>query len=168
MKNNDVNRHRCKLILFGALVLAVMVFIFVLSAEDGNESSELSNSFLTTLIGRIINRLTPESWGLSPKLVIRKCAHMFEYFCLAISAFLFLHELMIGRVRRCLTSAGLALCWSFLYACSDEWHQSFVPGRSGQFTDVLIDSCGALIGLLASLFVAGLIIRRRRLRQERE
>jgi len=37
---------------------------------------------------------------------------------------------------------------SFLYACSDEFHQTFVPGRAGQFKDVLIDTAGALIGLI--------------------
>ena len=35
---------------------------------------------------------------------------------------------------------------SFLYACSDEFHQFFIAGRSAQFTDVMIDTCGALIG----------------------
>ena len=33
-----------------------------------------------------------------------------------------------------------------LYAISDEIHQIFVPGRSGQFSDVLLDSAGAVIG----------------------
>lgn len=43
-----------------------------------------------------------------------------------------------------------ALSWIFtvLYAASDEWHQSFVPGRHSQLTDVLIDACGAIAGLL--------------------
>lgn len=41
-----------------------------------------------------------------------------------------------------------SLLISFIYACSDEIHQLFIPGRSGQFTDVLIDTSGALIMLL--------------------
>ena len=36
---------------------------------------------------------------------------------------------------------------AFLYACSDEFHQSFVPGRGPAFKDVMIDSTGALVGL---------------------
>lgn len=35
-----------------------------------------------------------------------------------------------------------------IYACTDEIHQLFVPGRSGQFRDVMIDSLGAFIGIL--------------------
>ena len=42
----------------------------------------------------------------------------------------------------------LGFIWSVLYACSDEFHQLFVPGRSGQFIDVCIDSSGALFGIL--------------------
>lgn len=37
---------------------------------------------------------------------------------------------------------------SVLYALSDEYHQTFVPGRNGTFVDLLIDASGALVGLL--------------------
>ncbi|MFL5804169.1 MAG: VanZ family protein [Roseiflexaceae bacterium] len=49
-----------------------------------------------------------------------------------------------------------------LYACSDEWHQSFVAGRHPQVTDVIIDACGAATALL----VAWLIMRRTKSRAE--
>jgi VanZ family protein len=42
-----------------------------------------------------------------------------------------------------------AAALSFLYACSDEYHQTFVDGRSGTVTDVLIDSVGIALALLA-------------------
>jgi VanZ family protein len=45
---------------------------------------------------------------------------------------------------------------TLLYACSDEWHQSFVAGRHPQATDVIIDACGAATALL----VVSLILRR--------
>lgn len=35
-----------------------------------------------------------------------------------------------------------------LYAATDEIHQTFVPGRSGRVTDVLIDAAGAAVGVL--------------------
>jgi len=34
-----------------------------------------------------------------------------------------------------------------LYALTDEWHQSFVPDRTGRLDDVVTDAVGALIGL---------------------
>ena len=42
-------------------------------------------------------------------------------------------------------STGLAIACTFVIACLDEWHQSFLPDRSGQFSDVVLDTCGALL-----------------------
>jgi hypothetical protein len=36
---------------------------------------------------------------------------------------------------------------SLAYALFDEWHQSFVPGRYGSFTDVILDIAGAVLGV---------------------
>ena len=70
-------------------------------------------------------------------LILRKCAHVTEY---AILAFL---------LRRALATPWAAAA-AFLYACSDEYHQSFVVGREGRPRDVAIDSIGIVIGLLAA------------------
>jgi VanZ family protein len=40
-----------------------------------------------------------------------------------------------------------------LYASTDEFHQTFVPGRHGSAVDVAIDSTGALIALLGMWWV---------------
>ena len=40
----------------------------------------------------------------------------------------------------------MSILFSFLYACTDELHQIFVPGRSAQFQDILIDTLGASFG----------------------
>jgi VanZ family protein len=45
----------------------------------------------------------------------------------------------------------LALALTVLYAASDEWHQTFIPNRSGQLADVLVDTAGALTVLLVIL-----------------
>jgi len=37
---------------------------------------------------------------------------------------------------------------SLFYACTDEFHQTHTEGRSGAWTDVLVDSCGVLAGML--------------------
>lgn len=51
----------------------------------------------------------------------------------------------------------IAVC----YAATDETHQLFVPGRSGQVRDVLIDSVGAAIGVLLATLAARRLARRR-------
>ena len=70
-------------------------------------------------------------------LILRKCAHVTEY---AILTFL------LRRALAAPWAAGVA----FLYACSDEYHQSFVVGREGRPRDVAIDTIGIIIGLLAA------------------
>ena len=157
MNKRGKTAHRRRLWRYGLLTIAVMAFIFWMSAKDGKESGDLSHTFLGTLVGRMIEALIPASWGLTPDHVIRKGAHMFEFCCLSICSFLFLRELW-GRILR---SGGAGWLWSVLYAATDEWHQTFVPGRAGQFQDVLIDACGALIGALLAMGAAGLSCKKR-------
>ena len=46
------------------------------------------------------------------------------------------------------TAVGLALGIALLYAISDEYHQTFVPGRNGTAVDVTVDMVGALLAAL--------------------
>lgn len=71
-------------------------------------------------------------------------AHFLEY---AILAALLWHALrsapaLAGR------AASLAFIVAVLYAISDEFHQSFVPGRYPDVRDVLVDAAGALAAVL--------------------
>ena len=54
----------------------------------------------------------------------------------------------------------LSFLFSIIYASSDEFHQTFVPGRDGNIVDVLIDSSGALVGILVSSIVYFLIMKK--------
>ena len=51
--------------------------------------------------------------------------------------------------------------WATIYACTDEIHQLFVPGRGGSIIDVLNDSMGALVSVLFCLLVAKLVEKHR-------
>ena len=53
----------------------------------------------------------------------------------------------------------LALAAGAIYAALDEYHQRFVPGRSGEIKDVLIDACGLLLGIVLTLGAGRLIQR---------
>lgn len=114
-----------------------MIFIFIMSHTNGNDSSNQSN-FIAKMILEFINidqnTLT---------FIIRKIAHMSEYAILLLFVYYGIHKTI--RYKYALLGSLLI---SFIYACSDEIHQLFIPGRSGQFTDVLIDTSGALIMLL--------------------
>jgi VanZ family protein len=82
--------------------------------------------------------------------LIRKVGHVTEY---AILAILFWRALRGGeglRTRNWLVFFGAWIACA-LFAASDEFHQSFVPSRTASVHDVMIDICGALIGLLLCL-----------------
>lgn len=123
-------------------VLAFMLIIFLLSAQPSTESAALSGQFLATLNKIFSADITD--------FIVRKAAHTGEYFLLAILTF-FAVWLTWHRARP---------FWAFLiaslYAVSDEIHQHFIPGRACQLRDVLIDSTGAIAGILFCMAAAAI------------
>ena len=122
------------------LLIAWMILIFLFSSQTGQESSESSGLIeqLLTIFPFIPNSI----FGLELQFIIRKGAHFTEYMILYLLMFNVLREYL--TFNKCL---GYSLVGVFLYACSDEIHQAFVPGRACLFTDVLIDTSGGLLGL---------------------
>ena len=140
-----MKKRNAKLYIYAFLTFFVMAAIFYLSAQDENVSSGMSEGFLETLIGRFFGKILPSLTNEGVYHDIRKYAHIFEYFCLGVTSCLFFCELIL----KSLVSASVSTVFCLLYACSDEWHQTFVPGRSGQISDVCVDFIGIAIGVLA-------------------
>ncbi len=76
------------------------------------------------------------------EFILRKMAHMFEYGVLNLLIFRILGQ---TEKRHYYWNLFWALFFTILYAISDEYHQTFTIGRVGIYTDVLIDSAGALV-----------------------
>ena len=126
----------------------VLGMSLIFGASTGIMSSDRTSRY----IGPFLRWFHPDISEASVKRiqqVIRKCGHVTEYALLAL--------LLYRAVRRtlerspanwCRRSAAWALGLAFLYAASDEWHQSFVPSRGSSFHDVLIDTAGAALGLV--------------------
>lgn len=79
-------------------------------------------------------------------LILRKCAHLTEYAILYLLSFRAFSLQRPGMPLNKRMAAALLL--AVAYAASDEFHQSFVPTRGPSVMDVLIDSTGAVCGLL--------------------
>lgn len=133
-------------------VLAWMGIIFALSAQPSSESAALSGQFLA-----ILNKLF--SAGLSDFLV-RKAAHATEYFLLAVLTF---NAILLTRQK---ARPLLTFLIVLLYAVSDEFHQHFIPGRACRLQDVLIDSAGAVVGILLCVAVTAIYrqLKKRKMR----
>jgi VanZ family protein len=139
-------KHRARLWLFAALTLLMMIVIFWFSAQNAVVSQQMSDGFLASLIGRFLDAFLPRLSEKGMQFDIRKYAHMSEFFVLAVCAFLYASE--YRRWPRDLRASLLAFGFSLLYACTDEVHQIFVPGRACRFTDVLVDGAGIALGVL--------------------
>ena len=83
--------------------------------------------------------------------VIRKCAHLAEYFVFGL---LLLRGVRAGRAGWRLEWAIWAIAIATGWAALDELHQAFVPSRGPSMRDVLIDMCGAAAGQIAWWVVA--------------
>ena len=140
-----------KKIIMWTIVILWMSLIFYFSSLNGSESTNQSKGFLYNTIGNIIdifdkNMSDIEKDELINKLdhPIRKIAHGSVYFILAILVCFSLSNYNLDIKKFIIIS--FLIC--FFYSISDEIHQLFVLGRSGEIKDVIIDSIGSFIGIM--------------------
>lgn len=117
------------------LVILWMIFIFIMSSFNATKSTNQSNIIVNIIKDKInIENITILS------MVVRKIAHFTEYAILGL--------LVYNLIYSFDKNIGYAILICILYAISDEIHQLFVPGRSCQILDVLIDSLGSITGII--------------------
>lgn len=126
------------LILSYTLLILWAGVIFMLSSEGHDASSGRSNTIVHTV----------QTWGIDtdPDLLsflVRKSAHITAYFIFGLLAYNLL-RLYGWSVRR---TALFAVAIVAVYAMSDEFHQYFVPGRSSEVRDVVIDTSAGTVGV---------------------
>lgn len=137
-----------KSVVWLIITVVWMAVIFCFSAQPADVSTDTS-LHVGIAIGHMIvpgfsEMLKEEQIDYAEKIEfpVRKMAHATEYAILGC---------LLTNLCRSL-SMKKAYMWSWLmgsaYAATDEFHQLFVPGRSGQMTDVMIDSVGCLTGCL--------------------
>lgn len=139
-----------------------MAFIFALSSQNADESSETSGSLIASLAEIFypgFDELTKEEQEQvigSFQFIARKTAHFSIYGVLGFLSFLtFVSYRRLRLISRLSLSAAVCLA----YAISDEIHQLFVAGRSCELRDVCIDFCGALLAITVSALFSRYIKR---------
>ena len=142
--------------------IMVMIMIFWFSSQNGDASSVQSLA-VTERIVHSINYRMNMNWSpteqaayvVQLEFVVRKLAHFSEY---ALLGFCLVLPLYAYRIRKgWLLLTAQAIC--SLYAGLDEFHQSFSPGRTPMVRDVMIDSAGALCGILIGWLLAHIAAR---------
>ncbi len=131
-------------------VIAWMGLIFYLSHQPATVSNEISTG-VTEIVVKIVGKVIPYgNFDIgSFNHIIRKNAHFFAYLVLGILVINALRKSGVHGYR----SIVIALVICVLYAVTDEVHQLFIPGRSGELRDVLIDSAGASVGIGVYLLI---------------
>lgn len=130
--------------------LMMMFVIFNFSAQDGTASSSVSSTVSVRFV-QVCDRALDRGWSDAQiahyaeriEHYVRKLAHVTEYFLLAVAVSFPLYVYRLRGWRLVLAAGLFCVCFAGL----DEWHQSFVPGRSPSPRDVAIDSIGIFAGI---------------------
>ena len=136
--------------------------IFFMSSMDTNESNGKSKTIINDVVEKSVE--TTNGLGITDKhpsenkmnqvieklnYPLRKAAHASEYFIFTILILIALKNSGVKGNKKFI----IALVICFVYACTDEYYQTFVNGRTGQFSDTLIDTFGGFISCLMYTFM---------------
>ena len=145
--------------IFAVLLVLWMGFIFPMSCENAEESSNTSGQTIRVVLSAVPEfEKQPEEVKVNIieelQFIVRKSAHFIGYMILGILA-----SGLILQYENINKKYPLAFLICVIYAISDEIHQLFVPGRSGQVRDVLIDSAGSLLGIILVMAFVKILIK---------
>lgn len=156
-----IRRPLWAVILCWTLCFACMIFIFSMSSQKADDSKRSSGNtirfFLRIFVGDFDSLPQAEQDEMIENWqhIARKGAHFTVYmvlgalFCQAYYGFTDKGGFLIPA----------SVLSAALFAASDELHQLFVPGRSGEIADIALDSGGALLGVLLSYLITSFSIK---------
>lgn len=135
-----MQQERVKQAICWALVALCMALIFYFSSRTAGESSAQSG-FLLKIIRQIFNFVAINDF------IVRKGAHFLEFtgLCFLFGLAFFEQTTKLCPVR--------SVFFTSIYAVSDEIHQIFVEGRACRFSDWIIDTAGAILGIIIFCFL---------------
>jgi VanZ family protein len=129
----------------------MMYMIYSFSADNGVVSSGLSYKVSEQIVetaNNVMNlKLSSEEISYYKERIhypVRKAAHMTEYACLAVAIAFPLYVYGVRGIWLMILTGSLCVS----YAALDEYHQSFIAGRTASKKDVAIDSIGVICGVI--------------------
>ncbi|MBQ9072182.1 MAG: VanZ family protein [Bacilli bacterium] len=144
-----MNKKIIRIILLISIILLCTV-IFYFSHQSATKSSNTSSGF-TDYILELIPLNKELKLGLQSflKHSVRKIAHFSLYTLLGILSISFITTYNLSSLKKILISSVFGI----LYGISDEIHQYFIPGRSCEIRDVIIDSAGVIFGIIIFMLI---------------
>ncbi len=126
---------------------AILACLIIATESTPTFSAGHTNSWLRPIFERFLGPISDDTWWWAHHL-LRKTGHLLGYGVLVGLSFLRGWLYTLARFPRTywrLRCMALAIVSTFLIANLDEWHQTYLPSRQGLFSDVLLDTCGALL-----------------------
>ncbi len=131
--------------------ILLMYVIFRFSAQTGDVSSQVSYQVSYQIVYAVDDVVNAgmegweiDTWVYRIHWLVRKAAHVTLYFALAIAVAFPLYVYGVRGIWLMLLAGFICVA----FACSDEYHQSFVEGRGPSSRDVMIDSIGIFFGII--------------------
>jgi len=118
------------------IVWMIVIFLFSNQPQSGQATHSIIEQVFPIL-------KEPQQIDLI-NFIIRKTAHFSEYFILTLLIYSVLKEYKINNKKRFIYS----IIFCILYACTDEFHQIFVTGRTASMRDCIIDTMGGVTYLI--------------------
>ena len=140
------------------LVILWMLLIFSFSNQKAEDSSKLSDGIIVKVanvfVDKALSKEKQEEILEKYTTIVRKTAHFVIYLILGILVI----NLFIEYDIKHLILISLLVC--ILYSVSDEFHQLFIDGRSGEIRDIIIDTIGSLTGIISYYIIRRKIVKK--------
>lgn len=133
------------------MLIPISVWIFFIYFNS-LQNADLSGANSGWVLDFVLNLFSKFSITLDPintHYFIRKSAHVTEFFILASLFTIYFKNYNLSKMYKLIYSLSLPL----IVAIIDEVIQTYVPGRAGLFSDVIIDSIGIILGYLTTIFI---------------
>lgn len=153
--------NRRRVLLSAWIPAAICVVLIAISSSDAF-SSDSTGHLLRPFVEAILGALANHTWC---RLLfdLRKVGHFFAYGFVSLVFFrawrmTFRLSHAYSAVTASLRAAAVALLSTLVLSSADEFHQSFLPKRTGSPFDVLLDMCGAITCLLIAFTFRGSLL----------
>lgn len=136
--------------------IAAILWLIVIAIESTNLGSSSNTSRILYPLLHFLFKLDLAHFE-SVHHYLRKGGHVFGYGMLSILLFRAWRETLssLENLKWTFRWAGIAIVGTAIVASLDEWHQSYLPSRTGTPWDVLLDTCAAIAAqILVFLFYA--------------
>lgn len=135
--------------------IALILWLIVIAIESTTYlSSQETSRFLYPVLHFLfgIDWVTFQPWHH----FLRKCGHVFGYALLSILLFRAWRETLPSKngARWTLRWTSIAVLGTAFVASLDEWHQSYLPSRTGTYHDVILDTCAGIAAQLAIYLIS--------------